>query len=173
MRRFTKEFKIECVKNYKKDGKFKTPEGWLKESFRKQIKDWVYLYDHFGGSAFDKKQPDLTYKEIVKICKEIEKGTPLKTVALSYGRSKATIRRYYKVYLQDGLAGLKLRLRNSKFRYCNNMNEIKIKKPETTDEINELESLKKKVEMQEIEIEYLKKLSALVQKRKAQQRKKK
>ena len=53
------------------------------------------------------------------------------------------------------------------------MGKIKIKKPETTDEINELESLKKQVEMQKIEIEYLKKLSALVRKRKVQQRKKK
>ena len=54
MERFAKEFKIECVKKYKKDGKFKVPEGREKESFRKQVKDWAYLYDHFGGSAFNK-----------------------------------------------------------------------------------------------------------------------
>ena len=173
MGRFTKEFKIECVKKYKKDGKFKTPEGWKKESFRKEVKDWVYLYDHFGGSAFDKKQPDLTYKEFVKICKKIEKGVPLTTVALSFRRNKSTVRRYYEVYLQDGLAGLKLRLRKGNKWNCKDMGKVKIKKPETTEEINELESLKRKVELQNIEIEYLKKLIALVRKRKAQQHKKK
>lgn len=173
MKRFTKEFKIECVKNYKKSRKLKVPEGWKKESFRKEVKDWVYLYDHFGGSAFNKKHDVLTYKEILKICKKIEKGTPLTTVALSFGRSKSTIRRYYEIYLQDGSAGLKLRLRKRDNRNYNFMDKVKIKKPETTDEINELESLKRKVELQNIEIEYLKKLSALVRKRKAQQHKKK
>ena len=87
---------------------------------------------------------------------KIEKGTPLSTAALSFGRNIATIRRYYKVYLQDGLAGLKLRLRKRDKRNYKYMGKIKIKKPETTDEINELESLKKQVEMQKIEIEYLK-----------------
>ena len=51
--------------------------------------------------------------------------------------------------------------------------KIKNKKLETTNEINELELLKKKYEKQKIEIEYLKKLSALVQKRNAEQQKKK
>lgn len=80
---------------------------------------------------------------------------------------------YYDIYLQDSLVVLNLRLRNEyKWKY-KDMGKIKNKKSETTNEINELELLKKKYEEQKIEIEYLKKLSALVQKRNAEQQKKK
>lgn len=172
MARFTKKFKIECVKNYKNHIKLETPDGWKEDNFFNEVKRWSGYYDRFGGSAFDKKKPEITYKEMVAICKRIEKGDSLTKVATYYGRSRLTIKRYYTVYLHDGLAGIKLRLkrRNKEIKY---MGELKIKKPETTDEINELESLKRKVELQNIEIEYLKKLSALVRKRKAQQQKKK
>ena len=169
--RFTKEFKVECVKKYQQSIPIEVPNGWKKDNFYHEVRIWEKMYKKFGDKVFDENKPKLSYTKIINACKRIINGESLKSVSISLGRNKTTIRNYFRVYLQDGSAGIKLILQKGKHNKY--MDKIKIRKPETKNEIIENESLKNQVQLLTIENEYLKKLAALVQKRKAQQQKKK
>ena len=54
--RYSYEFKLECVHQYKKDGSYPpTPEKVKQHSFRDSIRTWVKLYDLHGAKVLKRK----------------------------------------------------------------------------------------------------------------------
>ena len=65
------------------------------------------MYDSLGetGRDHNKSQLDLTEKKIM--VKRIENGESITAVALSYGRKTDLLSKWYKIYRQNGIDGLK------------------------------------------------------------------
>ncbi len=89
MQKFTKEFKIECIKKYKDSIPIKIPDGWKKDNFYHEVRIWEQMFEKFGDKVFDKNKPKFTYKEIIKFYKRIENGESLRSVAISIVERKA------------------------------------------------------------------------------------
>ena len=48
--RFTKEFKVECVKKYQKSIPIEVPNGWKKDNFYHEVRIWEKMYKRFEDS---------------------------------------------------------------------------------------------------------------------------
>ena len=168
--KYTKEFKLECVKKYKSGERIVDPPGVAHHNFRNLVLRWTNDYNNFGEAGLELNKPKLSPYEILDLIKRVECGESYRQVAYSAGRQADLLIKWHKIYLQDGIDGLKSLKRGRP------MKEIKpkiedTKKPLTLEErIKELEEIN---EYLRAENEYLKKLNALVQKRKDQEPKKK
>ena len=104
----------------------------------------------------------------MKCVQRVINGESFHSIAESTGRQVDQISRWYNIYLHEGSEGLKSKKKGR---------PPKVKKEERNISSLSLEEqnaeLKKRLELLEIENEYLKKLAALVQQRKGQQQKKK
>lgn len=167
--RYSKEYKLECIRKYKNGEYIQDPGGCTHKTFHDKVLHWVRIYDKLGEVGLEHQKPELTIEDKIQICNRISNGETINEVAISYGRQAANISRIYKCYLQYGMDGLKS---NKKKGRPPTMKEKEndVKNLSDKEKIKELE---KKVELQQIEIEYLKKLSALVQARKDREQKKK
>ncbi|MCR5740983.1 MAG: hypothetical protein K6G38_00760 [Gammaproteobacteria bacterium] len=163
--RYTKEFKLECIKKYKNRELIKDPPGVKHKVFHRQILEWTSIYDELGEVGIDHKKAKLSVKKIIELIERVESGEPYTQVAHSVGRHHSLLIKWHKIYLQDGIDGLKSLKRGRK--------PMTVKKPKEDKEKSEFEKLKEENEYLRAENEYLKKLNALVQKRKAQEPKKK
>ena len=163
--RYTKEFKLECIKKYKNGEFIKDPPGVKHNVFHRQILEWTSIYDKLGEAGLEHVKPKLSAQKIVELIKRVESGESYSQVAFSVGRMPDLIIRWHKIYRQDGIDGLKSLRRGKK--------PMTVKKPKEDKEKSEFEKLKEENEYLRAENEYLKKLNALVQKRKAQEPKKK
>ena len=167
--RYTKEFKLECIKKYKNGEFIKDPPGVKHNVFHRQILEWISIYDKLGEVGLDHSKPKLSVQEIVELIERVESGESYSKVANSAGRKHDLLIKWHKIYLQDGIDGLKSLKRGRK--PMTTKKKTKPKDSLTQDErIKELEETN---EYLRAENEYLKKLNALVQKRKAQEPKKK
>ena len=92
-------------------------------------------------------------------------GESLSEVACSNGIQCYLLSTWFKIYQKSGIDGLKLDKRGRPPKMA--------KKPKTSNEIKTKEELEKELEYLRAENEYLKKLNALVLKRKDRQPKKK
>ena len=163
--KYTKEFKIECIKKYKNREFIKDPPGVKHNVFHRQILEWTSIYDKLGEVGIDHKKAKLSVQKIIELIERVESGEPYAQVAYSVGRRHDLLIKWHKIYLQYGIDGLKSLKRGRK--------PMTVKKPKEDKEKSELEKLKEENEYLRAENEYLKKLNALVQKRKAQEPKKK
>ena len=163
--RYTKEFKLECIRKYKNGEYIEDPPGTKHESFHKQIMKWSKIYDSLGEDGLEHGRPTLNINQRLELIERVEAGESYRLVAFSSGIGPDLLIRWHNIYLGKGIDGLK-----SLKRGRPSMNN---KKPKKDKNKTELELLKEENEYLKAENEYLKKLSALVQKRKAQQNKKK
>ena len=163
--RYTKEFKLECIKKYKNREFIKDPPGVKHNVFHRQILEWTSIYDKLGEVGIDHKKAKLSVETIIELIERVESGEPYTQVAHSVGRRHDLLIKWHKIYRQDGIDGLKSLKRGKK--------PMTVKKPKEDKEKSEFEKLKEENEYLRAENEYLKKLNALVQKRKAQEPKKK
>ena len=163
--RYTKEFKLECIKKYKNREFIKDPPGVKHNVFHRQILEWTSIYDKLGEVGIDHKKAKLSVETIIELIERVESGEPYAQVAHSVGRRHDLLIKWHKIYRQDGIDGLKSLKRGKK--------PMTVKKPKEDKEKSEFEKLKEENEYLRAENEYLKKLNALVQKRKAQEPKKK
>ena len=167
--RYTKEFKLECIKKYKNREFIKDPPGPTHRQFHNMVLRWVHIYDLLGEVGLNHNKPKLSVETIVELIERVESGESYTQVAYSVGKQAATLIKWHKIYLQDGIDGLKSLKRGKK-----PMTTKKKTKPK--DSLTQEERIKELEETNEYlraENEYLKKLNALVQKRKAQEPKKK
>ena len=168
--RYTKEFKLECIRKYKSGEHIADPPGITHHAFHNMVLRWTSIYDILGEKGLVHDKPKLSTNEILVLIKRVESGESYSKVAYSVGRHESLVSKWHKIYLQDGIDGLK------SLKSGRPMKEIKpkiedTKKPLTLeDRIKELEEIN---EYLRCENEYLKKLNALVQKRKDQEPKKK
>ena len=167
--RYTKEFKLKCIKKYKNGEFIKDPPGVKHNVFHNMVLRWVRIYDILGETGLEHDKPQLSVETIVELIKRVESGESYTQVAYSVGKQAEALIKWHKIYRQDGIDGLKSLKRGKK-----PMTTKKKTKPK--DSLTQEERIKELEETNEYlraENEYLKKLNALVQKRKAQEPKKK
>lgn len=163
--RFTKEFKLECVKKYKSGEHINDPGGCKHNSFQATVRIWVRIYDALGEAGLEHKKPKRTWKDKMNMIQRIINGESKGEVAYSNGIQKDLLSKWYKIYQESGVDGLKLDRRGRPSKM--------VKKSKKSNKPKTKEDLEKEIEYLSAENEYLKKLNALVQKRKDRQPKKK
>ena len=166
--KYSKEFKLECVQRYKNGDYIEDLPGVKHSNFCDQVRKWTKIYDSLGEVGLEHGRPTLDINQRIELINRVESGESYTSVALSAGIHDDLLIKWHKIYKDKGIDGLKLLKRGRPSMAKQNKNVAK-KDPKdmTRDELSEA------LEMATIENEYLKKLSALVQKRKAQEQKKK
>jgi transposase len=168
--RWTKEEKLKMVLEYKKNGFTPSVEGCCRKTMYDHIRIWARVYDIYGESGLEHRIRHWTYEDKVKAVQRVLDGESYHEVAHSLGISNKTlITTWHRKYLEFGCDGLKLDGRGRKRK----MGNKPIKPSKSKSQAEEIVELRKKLEYLEAENAYLKKLAALVQKRKAQEQKKK
>ena len=163
--RFTKEFKLECIRKYKSGELIDDPGGCTHSTFRHTVVQWVRIYNALGEAGLEHKKPKRTWKDKYDMIQRVLDGESFNQVACSNGIQENLLSKWYKIYQKSGIDGLKLDKRGRSPKM--------VKKPKTSNETKTKEELEKELEYLRAENEYLKKLNALVQKRKDRQPKKK
>ena len=163
--RYTKQFKLECVQKYKTGEHIDDPGGCKHKTFWTKVRGWVRIYDSLGGIGLEHTKPKRTWKDKYDMIQRIIDGESISEIAYSNGIQEELLSKWYKIYQESGIDGLKLDRRGRHRKMA--------KKPKTSNETKTTEELEKELEYLRAENEYLKKLSALVQKRKGRQPKKK
>lgn len=163
--KYTKEFKLKCVKKYKKGERLKDPQGCKHKTFMGKVRKWCRIYDALGEAGLEHKNTTRTLEEKLALIERVMNGESIKSVAYSNGIEDSLLSKWYKKYREFGVDGLKLDRRG---RPKNMAKETK-----KSNEPKTKEELEKENEYLRAENEVLKKLSALVQKRMDQQQKKK
>ena len=163
--RFTKEFKLECVRKYKAGEQINDPGGCKHKTFVDTVRRWARIYDSVGEVGLEHKKPKRTWQDKMNMIQRVLDGESISEVAYSNGIQENLLSKWYKIYQESGIDGLKLvRLgRPPKMT----------KKLKSSNKSKTKEELEKELEYLRAENEYLKKLNALVQKRKGRQLKKK
>ena len=163
--RFTKEFKLECVRKYKSGERIVNPGGCKHKTFWNTVVEWVRIYDAVGEIGLEHKKTKRAWQDKMDMIHRVLDGESISEVALSNGIKHDLLSKWYKIYQESGVEGLKLDRRGRPPKMA--------KKPKTSNETKTKEELEKELEYLRAENEYLKKLNALVQKRKGRQPKKK
>ena len=164
--RFTKEFKLECVRKYKAGEHIDDPGGCKHATFMDTVRRWGRTYDALGENGLEHKKPKRDWKAILEMIRRVEEGESYRSVALSNGIQGNLLSKWHKIYNEHGIDGLKSS--GKKGRPPKMPNKPKPENgPKTVDE------LERENEELRAENEYLKKLSALVQGRKGRQPRKK
>ena len=166
--KYSKEFKLEYVQRYKNGDFIKDPPGVNHKSFHEQIRKWVRIYDSLGEAGLEHERTTLDTNQRIELINRVEAGESYKSVSYSVGIGNDLLIKWHKIYKEKGIDGLKL-LKRGRPSMTKSKKEVASKDPKDMTRKELLEAL----EMATIEVEYLKKLSALVQKRKAQEQKKK
>ena len=163
--RFTKEFKLECIRKYKIGERIDDPGGCKHKTFWNTVLEWVRIYDALGEVGLEHKKPKRSWEEKMNMIEMVINGESIKSVAYSNGIQGSLLSKWYKIYKESGIDGLKLDRRGRPPKT--------MKKPKTSNEQKTKQELEKELEYLRAENEYLKKLNALVQKRKGRRPKKK
>lgn len=163
--RYTKEFKLECVRKYKAGERIDDPGGCKHKTFWDTILVWVRIYDAMGEIGLEHKKPKRSWQDKLDMIERVSSGESIKSVAISNGIKGCLLSKWCKIYKKSGIDGLKLDRRGRPSKT--------MKKPKTSNESETKEGLEKELEYLRAENEYLKKLNALVQKRKGRQPKRK
>ena len=166
--RYTKEFKLECIRKYKNGEYITDPGGCSHATFYRKLNDWIHIFDELGEAGLEHSKTMLSFEDKIRCVQRVINGESMNSIATSIGRQESQISKWYNIYLHEGFEGLKFR---KKGRPPKMKKEEKYIESLSLEEQNE--ELKKRLELLEIENEYLKKLAALVQQRKGQQQKKK
>lgn len=163
--RYTKEFKLECVRKYNAGEHIDDPGGCTHSTFRHTVILWARIYNALGEAGLEHKKSKRSWKNKIDMIQRVLDGESLTEVACSNGLHESLLSKWCKIYQEFGIDGLKLDRRGRRPKMA--------KKPKTPNETKTKEELEKELEYLRAENEYLKKLSALVQKRKDRQPKKK
>ena len=164
---YSKEEKLKVVKMYL-DGVIEYPPNATrqqKDNIRKKIKKWVGVYKAYGEEGLEPKKNTYTYEDKKYVVERLLAGESQYQVAFSLGTSNTKeVRRWLRIYRECGWEGLKKDGNANKYFNIKKSKATKLKEAE-----EEIEFLRQKVKELNIEVEYLKKLIALVSKRRDQQ----
>lgn len=153
--KYTKEFKLEMLKKRKNGENTYKYAKCSKGCWIHAIRRWERIYEQLGEAGLEHNKPKISINEKLDLIHRIENGESMTSVALSTGRQCGLVHKWYKIYRQYGVDGLKsLKVGRKK----------KMRKPSNDKNKSELERLKEENEYLKAENEYLKKLRALIQK---------
>ena len=153
--KYTKEFKLEMLNKRKNGENTYKYAKCSKKCWENKIRRWERIYEQLGEVGLEHNKPHIDLEEKLNLIYRIENGEPIQSVAISVGRNGDLINKWYKIYRQYGIDGLKSLKRGRK---------KKMKKPSNDKNKSELEKLREENEYLKAENEYLKKLRALIQK---------
>ena len=167
--KYSKEFKLECILKRRAGKYIETPPGFKKrDNFINQVRKWERIYDSLGEIGLEHGRPTLDVNQRLKLIQRVESGKSYQSAAYSAGIGHDLLIKWHKIYMESGIDGLQSLKKGRKPDMTKNQKTSKKKDSEKTKEelLEELEYLR-------AENEYLKKLDALVQERKAREQKKK
>jgi len=168
--KYSKEFKLECIRKRKEGIHIETPPGFKdRDYFIGQIRKWEKIYESLGEAGLEHNKSTLNIEQRIELFKRVESGESYKSVAHGAGIGNDLLAKWHRIYLEKGIDGLKS-LKRGRPSMSKKKVEININK---ADEDKTKEELLEELKLARIENDYLKKLNALVQKRKAQEQKKK
>jgi len=167
--KYTKEFKLECIHKYQNGEYIHDPPGTKHRDFHNQILKWHRIYESLGEAGLEHGRPTLDIEQRIELIKRVENGESYCSAALSAGIGDDLLAKWHRIYLEKGVDGLKS-LKRGRRSMPKKKIEININK---ADEDKTREELLEELKLARIENDYLKKLNALVQRRKAQEQKKK
>jgi len=171
--KYSKEFKLECIRKRKAGELIELPPGIKRgprdrDHFLDQIIRWEKIYDVLGEAGLDHNRTILDANKKLELIGRVEAGESYRSVAASAGIKSTNLLTWHKAYIESGIEGLQSRKKGRKPSMSEKTDTTKKDDSEKTREelLEELQYLR-------AENEYLKKLDALVQKRKAREQKKK
>lgn len=176
--KYTWQFKLECVNNYKKGITTPVPEcsKMTQRTFNGKVRIWVRVFDIHGVDGLKHKSSNRiwTPEEKYDLIAKVLAGNSIKSTAFEAGISDSELYSWLNKYKQSGYDGLKClrrgRPRNEESSMITNNNN----KPKelSKSEREELIALKRRNEYLEAENAYLKKSKPWLFKRRHQSRRK-
>ena len=170
--RYSFEFKLECVHQYKKDGSYPpTPNRVKQSTFRGKIRNWSRLYDRHGANILKHSHENKKWKpeEKLVLINQYKSGKSLTSVSINAGIDSGQLYSWIRKYEKLGYNGL---VESKKGRPCRNpdMSKKIIKQRELTEsELEELIRLRERCAYLEAESEVIKKSIALRKEKEAAQ----
>lgn len=104
--RYTKEFKLECVRKYMNGEHIPDPGGCTHRTFYRNVLRWVKIFNQLGEIGLEHKKPPISSEQKLALINRVIQGESYCSVAYSIGRQESYVSRIYKLYLQEGIDGL-------------------------------------------------------------------
>ena len=170
--RYSYEFKLGCVHQYKKDGSYPpTPEKVKQHSFRDSIRTWVKLYDLHGAKVLKPSEENRKWspEEKLTFVNQYKAGKTIKSVAIDAGINVGQLHSWIRKYDELGYNGL-VDAKKGRPQRNPDMSKKRIKQRELTEsELEELIRLRERCAYLEAESEAIKKEIALREEKEAAQ----
>lgn len=170
--RYSFEFKLECVHQYKNTGAFPpTPDNVGQKNFRNKVRIWTRLYDQHGADVLKHSYENRNWppEDKLTLINQHKAGKSINSVAINAGINDGLLYSWVRKYEELGYNGL---IESKKGRPSRNpdMSKKIIKQRELNEsELEELIRLRSENEYIKTEIEVLKKEIALREEKEAAQ----
>lgn len=161
--KFTKEFKLEMVKKYLNGETIPRFGDGSKHNCSKTVRMWVKLYEYHGEEGLSHRYHKRSIKEKQRAVERFLAGESESDVAASLGIGKSVLSKWVSLYSKGGVPGIELNHLSGRPPKMSKNNPGRKTRAE----------LEKENKYLKAEVEYLKKLDALIRKRKVRQPKKK
>jgi transposase-like protein len=165
--KYTKEFKLECIRKRKEGIYIETPLGIKRNVFLGQVRRWEITFRSLGEVGLEHGKPTLDIDQRQELIQRVENGESYSHAARSAGIGHDLLIKWHRIYLESGIDGLKS-IKRGRPSMKKKPDSVKKEDSEKT-----AKELLEELEYLRAENEYLKKLNALVQDREARQQKKK
>lgn len=166
--KYTKEFKLECIRKRKEGIYIETPLGIKRrKDFLGQVRKWEITFRSLGEVGLEHDKPTLDIDQRLELIQRVENGESYSHAARSAGIGHDLLIKWHRIYLESGIDGLKS-IKRGRPSMKKKPDSVKKEDSEKT-----AKELLEELEYLRAENEYLKKLNALVQEREARQQKKK
>ena len=99
--KYTKEFKLECIRKRKEEIQIETPPGYKnREGFMRQVRKWEVVYRFLGEAGLEHGRPTLDIDQRQELIKRVEAGESYISVALSpFVSASVSIVSYFLVWI--------------------------------------------------------------------------
>ncbi|AOD25151.1 IS3 family transposase [Mesomycoplasma hyorhinis] len=174
--KYSLEFKLECVKKYKKGIEIKKPDfaNTSQKNFLNQVNFWEKIYDKLGVEGLKKKPRNKkwTIDQRLNIVKRFLAGEPIVKISLENNLNPSLISFWAKKYLESGISGLELnkgrpimksKINNNKSTKVSNNSDSQNQSNSSLSVYEELKLLREENKLLKKENEVLKKWKALVE----------
>ena len=106
--RYSKEFKLKCVKLYRQGEYPKTPDNISSKRFHNQIRKWVRTYDSCGMDSLSHRaqNKEWSVEEKITLIQEVFNGQSCYSVAINNGISSGMLYSWIRKYRLNGSEGL-------------------------------------------------------------------
>lgn len=105
--KYSKEFKLECVRKHKKGEYIKDLRGMKHKHFHEQVRRWTKVYDSLGEAGLEHGRKTLDVNQRLELISRVENGESYSSVALSAGIENNLPVKWHKIYMESGIDGLK------------------------------------------------------------------